>query len=78
MKTVIDSFENEIVIQKSRFIGIIRPLKNKEDVKIILADIQKNILKQLIIAMDIFFKASKNQMMMVSLLVRLVDQFLKL
>lgn len=41
MKTVIDSFENEIVIQKSRFIGIIRPLKNKEDVKIILADIQK-------------------------------------
>ena len=41
MKTIKESFEKEIVIQKSRFIGIIRPLKSKEDVKIVLADIQK-------------------------------------
>ena len=41
MKTIKESFEKEIVIQKSRFIGIIRPLTSKDDVKIILAEVQK-------------------------------------
>ena len=67
MKTIKESFEKEIVIQKSRFIGIIRPLTSKDDVKIILAEVQKNIQKQRIIAMDIFLKVRKNLMMMENL-----------
>lgn len=33
MKKVIDVFENEIIINKSRFIGILSPLNNKDEVK---------------------------------------------
>lgn len=41
MKTIVDCFSNEIVIQKSRFIGLIRPIKSSEDVKNILVSIRK-------------------------------------
>ena len=41
MKTIVKETNNEIVIQKSRFIGIITPLNNSEDVKDILNRIKK-------------------------------------
>ena len=52
MKTINQTFTNEIIIEKSKFIGIIKPLNNKDDVKNILNEI-KNIRKPHIIAMDI-------------------------
>ena len=41
MKTINQTFTNEIIIEKSKFIGIIKPLNNKDDVKNILNEIKK-------------------------------------
>lgn len=41
MKTINQAFTNEIIIEKSKFIGIIKPLNNKDDVKNILNEIKK-------------------------------------
>ena len=41
MRTIINETVNEIVIQKSKFIGIINPLNSSEEVKDILARIKK-------------------------------------
>ena len=41
MKTINQTFTNEIIIEKSKFIGITKPLNNKDDVKNILNEIKK-------------------------------------
>ena len=45
MKTINQTFTNEIIIEKSKFIGIIKPLNNKDDVKNILNEIKKEYQK---------------------------------
>lgn len=41
MKTINQTFTNEIIIEKSKFIGIIKPLNNKDGAKNILNEIKK-------------------------------------